>query len=308
MNLNPFLYPATFFLIIIIICHYVVTSSFILRKNRVKTGKTTFGRHLSLNQASLESTSTTSNNNRDISPIHSRDSNNILHSIGVPASIRDLKIGQTLKAFRRNVLIKDDISNDDSSGIVQPLSNFTIERLSASPDVFILRDFLTNFECDLIINYVNKNTTMTNAETITIDDTISRKRCKVAWLPSSPSSPSNDGIPSSLTYSISNLVSTTANILLSKDVLSNPSAGVEDLQVLKYDVGGEFVLHHDGEPRILTVIYYSKYKTIVMILFHFLLFQLMTYFPSFLMIKLMALVELGFHWLQQQMIMTLVVK
>jgi len=269
MNLNPFLYPATFFLIIII-CHYVVTSSFILskRNNRVKTGKTTFGRHLSLNQASLESTSTTANNNGDISPIHSRDSNNILHSIGVPASIRDLKIGQTLKAFRRNVLIKDDISNDDSSGIVQPLSNFTIERLSASPDVFILRDFLTNFECDLIVNYVNNNTTMTNAETITIDDTISRKRCKVAWLPSSPSSPSNDGIPSSLTYSISNLVSTTANILLSKDLLSNPSAGVEDLQVLKYDVGGEFVLHHDGEPRILTVIYYSKYKTIVMILFY----------------------------------------
>ena len=39
----------------------------------------------------------------------------------------------------------------------------------------------------------------------------------------------------------------------------NPTAGVEDLQVLKYDVGGEFVLHHDGEPRILTVIYYGMY-------------------------------------------------
>jgi hypothetical protein len=31
---------------------------------------------------------------------------------------------------------------------------------------------------------------------------------------------------------------------------------VEDLQVLQYGIGGEFVLHHDGEPRVLTVIYY----------------------------------------------------
>ena len=39
-------------------------------------------------------------------------------------------------------------------------------------------------------------------------------------------------------------------------MLSHPSAGVEDLQVLRYSTGGEFVLHHDGSPRILTMIYY----------------------------------------------------
>lgn len=47
-----------------------------------------------------------------------------------------------------------------------------------------------------------------------------------------------------------------ANLFLSSGVRSNPSASVEDLQVLRYGVGGEFVLHHDGDPRILTVVYY----------------------------------------------------
>ena len=54
------------------------------------------------------------------------------------------------------------------------------------------------------------------------------------------------------------LVSSTAQTLLSDGILSSEDAGVEDLQVLKYDVGGEFVLHHDGEPRVLTVIYYGE--------------------------------------------------
>lgn len=55
---------------------------------------------------------------------------------------------------------------------------------------------------------------------------------------------------------INDIVTSTVNIFLSKHIKSHPTSGVEDLQVLKYSTGGEFIHHHDGEPRILTVVYY----------------------------------------------------
>ena len=206
-------------------------------------------------QATHPTTSVTSQENQDEN-VHDQ----ILHAIGVPETLQHLNVGQCLKAFRHSVHYNNDISSPILSS-----SNFTIERVSEKPNIFLLRDFLSHYECDFIMNYAMNNATMTNAETITQNDTNSRKRCQVAWLPSSTSSATSTAASKSHTQSlsslisiISNLVSTTANILLSKDVLRHPSASVEDLQVLKYDIGGEFVLHHDGEPRILTVIYYGE--------------------------------------------------
>eukprot|EP00957_Ditylum_brightwellii_P045767 3472171-Ditylum_brightwellii.AAC.1 len=91
---------------------------------------------------------------------------------------------------------------------------------------------------------------MDTAETITEGDTTSRKFCQVSWLPS--------GGPGT-SWLVSSLMQATANLFLTTDVKSDPEAGVEDLQVLKYDVGGEYVLHHDGEPRVLTVLYYCEF-------------------------------------------------
>ena len=182
--------------------------------------------HVSLADASvqteIESGSTgTTINSIAISP-------NIL---GPPEPLRELQIGQQLNAFRNYAPTK---------------TNFTIERVSYQPDAFILRNFLTSSECNGI-QTIAQNSNMEQAQTITQNDTSSRKNCKVAWIPSTGPNKSN---------LVGNLVSSAANVLLSKSVLSNPSAGVEDLQVLEYGVGGEFVLHHDGEPRVLTVIYY----------------------------------------------------
>jgi hypothetical protein len=95
-------------------------------------------------------------------------------------------------------------------------------------------NYLSSEECDEIIAAsIGKD--MTKAETITEGDTQSRTHCQVSWIPST--GPQKSEL-------VSNLVSSTANLLLSKDILTNPSAGVEDLQVLKYEEGGEFVLHH----------------------------------------------------------------
>lgn len=184
----------------------------------------------------------------------------LLLDLGPPEILQSLHIGQHLEAFRTKFFNKQNDNKDtisSSSSFERRPSNFTIERVSYTPDAFILRNFLTPYECSLIQSTAQE-IGMKPAETITKNDTSSRKNCTVAWL-----SPSSVATSSTATYTssttsllVSNLLSCTANILLSKNILSNPSAGVEDLQVLRYGIGGEFVLHHDGEPRVLTVIYY----------------------------------------------------
>jgi len=157
--------------------------------------------------------------------------------LGPPESVRGLKIGQHVNAFRKTVVEADEI---------EKVVDFTIERVSFGPDAFVLRNFLTKSECSEI-QKIASNSHMEQAETITKNDASSRKNCQVAWIPSTGPNKSN---------LVQNLVASVANLLLSKSVLSNQSAGVEDLQVLRYGVGGEFILHHDGEPRVMTVIYY----------------------------------------------------
>jgi len=83
---------------------------------------------------------------------------------------------------------------------------------------------------------------MVPAETVTKGDTTSRKQCQVTWL----HHPWTQSLAQSL-----------ANLFLSVTVRSHPQSGVENLQVLEYATpGGEFVLHHDGPPRVLTILYY----------------------------------------------------
>jgi 2OG-Fe(II) oxygenase superfamily. len=184
-------------------------------------------------------------------------------NLGPPEPLKSLQIGQQLVAFRTKLVnnkenhsasTTEQISSHSSSS-----SNFTIERVSYTPDAFLFRNFLTPYECSLIQSTA-QDIGMAPAETITHNDTTSRKNCTVAWLsPALSTAAATTTVTNTTTNCsrlISNLLSCTANILLSKNILSNPSAGVEDLQVLRYGIGGEFVLHHDGEPRVVTVIYY----------------------------------------------------
>lgn len=170
---------------------------------------------------------------------HSRTSNNRLYeastsleipagTLGPPEPLASLPLGQSVNAFR-------SFQDDDSTR-----HDFAIQRLSYSPHVFLLRRFLTNGECKQIQSSAEANG-MAQAETVTKGDASSRRNCQVAWL--------NGDV-------ITSLISSTINIFLSQNVKSHPSAAVEDLQVLKYSSGGEFIHHHDGSARILTVIYY----------------------------------------------------
>jgi len=196
------------------------------------------------------SNSNSNKRNDDLNEPNNNDDNitDIL-GVGPPDPIRFLQLNQQIEAYRNN---QQNVP-----------TNFTIERVSNTPDIFILRDFLSIEECDCIIYEASSNTNMTQAETVTENDHKSRKHCQVAWIPSSSAggagtaNSNHDNVINPSTISlVSNLVSSTANIFLSSQIKQNPTTFVEDLQVLRYGLNGEFVLHHDGEPRVLTVIYY----------------------------------------------------
>lgn len=68
----------------------------------------------------------------------------------------------------------------------------------------------------------------------TTDDAAAQTKSQVAWLSSDSFSSSSFSYPSRL---MAKLVSSTTQTLLSDEILASDDAGVENLQVLKYDVG-----------------------------------------------------------------------
>ncbi|KAL3782703.1 hypothetical protein HJC23_012222 [Cyclotella cryptica] len=169
-------------------------------------------------------------------------------ALGPPEPLKSLQVGQSANAFRslQNTAESADQGTHTQNPSSSQTHQFTIQRVSHSPEIFHLHNFLTPQECIQIMSMA-KQSGMEQAQTVTEHDSTSRKNCRVAWLPSSNSSP----------YElVGNLVSGTIHGFLSAPVHAHSSSAVEDLQVLCYGAGGEFVPHHDGEARILTVIYY----------------------------------------------------
>lgn len=102
-----------------------------------------------------------------------------------------------------------------------------------------MRNFVTHEECDAIQSTVSA---MEPAKTASgLQEETVRKNSFVTWL-------GND--------KANGLVGRLAEAIRRMMLIPAPSLGVEDMQVLRYDVGGEYVFHHDGNYRILTVLYY----------------------------------------------------
>lgn len=151
-------------------------------------------------------------------------------SLRPPEPIHSLKVGDKICAFRRKVGGEHH--------------DFTLTRIAQDPHIFFLENFLSEEECNMIQNHVNR-VTMGVAQTVTQGDKESRKNCKVAWIKEVSDAP----LVKAITQSV-------ASMFLSPIILKDSKSGVEDMQVLEYQTGGEFILHHDGHPRVLTVIYY----------------------------------------------------
>eukprot|EP00550_Attheya_septentrionalis_P003985 CAMPEP_0198290434 /NCGR_PEP_ID=MMETSP1449-20131203/8306_1 /TAXON_ID=420275 /ORGANISM="Attheya septentrionalis, Strain CCMP2084" /LENGTH=375 /DNA_ID=CAMNT_0043988939 /DNA_START=81 /DNA_END=1205 /DNA_ORIENTATION=+ len=172
--------------------------------------------------------------------------------VGVPDVLESLPVHAELQARRsatiRPIIVPKDavvpVANNstvDSSFLErQAPHNFTIERLSISPPIFLLRNVLTSEECNTIMDAVSSenNGLLEDAETVS-GNSSARPHSQVAWLPSS-----TEGI-GELAWSMSQMLMPMSN-------------GCEDMQVVHYKGNGkgEYHLHHDGNERFLTILYY----------------------------------------------------
>lgn len=112
-----------------------------------------------------------------------------------------------------------------------------MELVSREPPIYLLRNFLSRQECDSIRERVSLDE-MQEPQTLNGQGSTARPNCKVAWLDT-----------------MDELAQDVADCML--DPLSEYGGQwVENLQVLKYSRGGEYVLHHDGHCRLLTCLYY----------------------------------------------------
>ena len=144
-----------------------------------------------------------------------------------PSVLQSLELGQSVRAFRNT-------ASGDSKEV-------SVIRKSRAPDIYHLKGFLSGSECDQLITLALERG-LGVAETQGRGDY--RRNSRVAWLANS-----HDGVVASLARS-------AGNLLLSPSAKLAEGTGNEDLQCVHYKDGGEFVLHTDGAPRVLTVIYY----------------------------------------------------
>jgi hypothetical protein len=143
---------------------------------------------------------------------------------GIPPILNHLQCGDSIIGYRDN-----------------GQHNVTVERCSFSPPIFILRNFCTTQECDDILQSTPTSTMKPAQTAFGIKDEITRKKSFVTWLGNNAAN-----------ATVGRLANAGRQLLL----VPARSLGVEDLQVVRYESSGEYTLHHDGNDRVLTVLYY----------------------------------------------------
>ena len=144
---------------------------------------------------------------------------------GCPAPLAALPIGSSIEGYRET-------------------HAFTAERLSTRPTCVLLRNFLSEVECKIIMAEAELSGALHPAETS--GGTDARRNCDVCTLP-----PQKSAAVAAITREV-------AGLLLDPAAAALPGSGSEDLHVLRYAPGGEFRPHFDAmaAPRVLTVLYY----------------------------------------------------
>ena len=106
-----------------------------------------------------------------------------------------------------------------------------------------MRNFVTDQECRSIIEFASSKNMEAGQteESYTVAATATRKKSFVTWLEMND----NKGL-------IGHLAGAIRNMMLDNTL----SLACEPMQVVRYDPGGEYKFHHDGNNRLLTVLYY----------------------------------------------------
>jgi len=198
-----------------------------------------FGPYAGVNQSLRRMTSASSAKSSGSSTFDIADD-----PLGPPPMIRDLPTN------KRNVNIQIerpyfDPSFEDFS--IPQQHSYTINRIAQNSDVFLLKGFLTEWECEAIMDEAKHHYEGGMTMAMSQDDRSSetRTKCNVAWL--------GDSRLGGICGMIGEAIEDT---FLSGQAKDAPLSKRSDLQVLNYKHGGKFVLHHDDHDRMLTVITY----------------------------------------------------
>jgi len=117
----------------------------------------------------------------------------------------------------------------------------SITRLATRPASFLLRGALRTVDCASLVDAAVA-AGFGEAATASGDAAVDRPGCAVAWVAPPPA-----------------LTAFIAGLFLTDEARAAPGSGCEDFQVVRYDAGGSYALHHDSSaeaPRALTVLYY----------------------------------------------------
>lgn len=156
----------------------------------------------------------------------SAEKNNMV--IGLPPWLQELGMNETLYMQRRR-----QHENKTSNAY------YSIECVSTSPPIYILRDLLSPQECLEISQQALEvaDASSEQGQTRNNQGILARPNSRVIWL-----------------EEYDDLASEIAATCLS--LPNGAAAWVESLQVVTYSQQGQYVLHHDGHERILTCLYY----------------------------------------------------
>mmetsp|Transcript_2717 Transcript_2717/g.3659 ORF Transcript_2717/g.3659 Transcript_2717/m.3659 type:complete len:285 (-) Transcript_2717:289-1143(-) len=141
-------------------------------------------------------------------------------AMGIPSHLEAMVIGHRLEGL---------------------LAGVTVEKISSKPPIFVLRNVLSNTECQSLTEGVSE---LQPGRTVNaLNSEIKRKFSSVGWV---------DNEVGSVTYELAEKM----HSILMPNQIFDVDRGVEPMQVVRYEEGGEYVLHHDSKQRLLTVLYY----------------------------------------------------
>jgi len=129
-----------------------------------------------------------------------------------------------------------------------------VRRLANEPDIFLVKQILAlEKERESLMDVSQNHCRMTYAET-TLGTSVKRRGSHVSWVNDRPYQESQCFSPSG--EQVAHYLATLSASLFLPENICIDRVKRERLQVVRYEVGGAFDLHHDGQMRFLTVLTY----------------------------------------------------
>jgi len=202
------------------------------------------------------------------------NNDNTFHPLGPPTFLSNLKVCETITATTSS---SSTCRNHTSDSAVFHHKNIT--RLSSSPDIFVIRNLIASSTDRQILIDTSIVNGMKNAGTKSSEDNTIRKHSYLTWIDphgddidvidencyddtTTSKTIARDTIINSRRYFAHEMMNKQMEMVTQEDdtkqstVVDYTYSYPEELQIVKYDIGGKFDYHHDGYGRYLTVISY----------------------------------------------------